>query len=225
MITSQEDFENAKSRALIIMECDYCNKEFNRPKNRIQAKVKRNINAYCSNSCAWASKSYKIETKCPVCLSQVSRVESQFNRNKFKSAFCSHKCAGIYAASHRTTGTNISKLEKWIQLKLIKIYPNLNFEFNLTNTINAELDIYIPSLKLAFELNGIFHYEPIFGKDKLEKTQNNDKRKFQACLEGGIELCVIDSSPFKYFKESGAIKYLNIITEIINKKLNTFVSN
>jgi hypothetical protein len=81
------------------------------------------------------------------------------------------------------------------------------------------LDIYIPSLKLAFELNGIFHYEPIYGKEKLENTQNNDGRKFQACLECGIEFCTIDVSAQKYFKEKTSQIYLDIVTDILNKKL------
>ena len=76
-----------------------------------------------------------------------------------------------------------------------------------------------PSLKLAFELNGIFHYEPIYGDKKLNSTQNNDKRKFQACLEKQIELCVIDTSQLKYFKKSNAQKYLDIVVFLINKKL------
>jgi hypothetical protein len=73
-------------------------------------------------------------------------------------------------------------------------------------------------MKLAFELNGIFHYESIYGEAKLHQIQNNDKRKFQACLERGIELCIIDSSNLKYFKESNAKPYLDIIINIINKK-------
>ena len=75
------------------------------------------------------------------------------------------------------------------------------------------------SLKLAFELNGIFHYEPIYGKKKLAQIQNNDSRKFQACIENNIEFCLIDVSQLKYFKPQNAQKFLDIITSIINLKL------
>ena len=102
---------------------------------------------------------------------------------------------------------------------LIQSYPNLELHFNRKDTINAELDIYIPHLKLAFELNGIFHYEPIYGEKKLQSTQTNDKRKFQACLEQNIELCIIDVSKEKYFKEHISKKYLDIITTIVKSKL------
>ena len=82
------------------------------------------------------------------------------------------------------------------------------------------MDIYIPSLNLAFELNGIFHYEPIYGKDKLDQITNNDNRKFQACLERKIELVIIDSSSLNYFKPGKAKKYLDIIINIINLKID-----
>ena len=107
----------------------------------------------------------------------------------------------------------------WLEQKLTILHPTLEFHFNKTDAINAELDIYIPSLKLAFELNGIFHYEPIFGKEKLKLSQNNDQRKFQACLEKNIELCVIDTSHQKYFKEQSSQKFLDIIKQTILKKM------
>ena len=116
-------------------------------------------------------------------------------------------------------GNQKSKLETYIQNQLIILYPILEFHFNRRDAINGELDIYIPSLKLAFELNGIFHYEPVFGPEKLTQIQNNDNRKFQACIEREIELCIIDSSKDKYFKEKTAKPFLDIIVKIINDKL------
>jgi len=109
----------------------------------------------------------------------------------------------------------------WLEQQLTTLYPSLEFHFNRKDAINAELDIYVPSFKLAFELNGIFHYEPIFGTDKLTQIQNNDHRKYQACIERNIELCLIDVSSFTYFKPDGAKKYLNIISELLNSKIDT----
>ena len=132
--------------------------------------------------------------------------------------FCSQSCAASYNNTHKTTGTRVSKLEIYLQKNLSRIYK-FEFKFNSKEEINSELDIYIPSLKLAFELNGIFHYEPIFGQEKLAQIQNNDERKFQACLENNIELCTIDASSLKYFKEQKAKKYLDIIINIINSQI------
>lgn len=136
-----------------------------------------------------------------------------------KNNFCSSSCAAKYNNTHKTTGTRRSKLEKWIEEQLTIFHPNLEIHYNKTNAINGELDIYIPSLKLAFELNGIFHYEPIYSKEKLSSTQNNDKRKFQACLEQEIELCIIDTSSQGYFKITTSQKFLDIIINTIKEKL------
>lgn len=105
----------------------------------------------------------------------------------------------------------------WLEQQLPTLYPSLEFHFNRKDAINGELDIYIPSLKLAFELNGVFHYEPIFGQDKLQQIQSNDQRKHAACYEAGIEMCWIDVSSMVYFKASNAMKYLTIIGSIIDK--------
>jgi len=69
-------------------------------------------------------------------------------------------------------------------------------------------------------LFGFFHYEPIYGAQKLLDIQNNDSRKFQACLEKGIEFVTIDSSALKNFKIKNATKYLDIIKNIIDAKLS-----
>lgn len=111
------------------------------------------------------------------------------------------------------------KLEFWLEEQLTKNFPQLTILYNQKETINSELDIHIPSLNLAFELNGIFHYEPIHGQDKLSSIQNNDSRKFQACLEREIELVIIDASHLTYFKPKHGMKYYEIISNIISTKI------
>lgn len=133
--------------------------------------------------------------------------------------FCSRSCAATYNNTHKTTGCRKSKLEVYLEKVLTKLYSNTEIHFNRKDAINSELDIYIPSLKLAFELNGIFHYEPIYGVEKLKQIKNNDNRKFQACLERNIELCIIDVSKQSYFKEETCLPYLEIIRNIIDSKL------
>ncbi len=103
------------------------------------------------------------------------------------------------------------------QIKLI--YPKLELRCNDSKTIGAELDFYFPSLSVAFELNGPFHYEPIFGQKKLDATISNDKRKFHLCIERNIDLCVIDASKHRYFKEQHCKPYLDIVTKIIDDRI------
>ncbi len=153
---------------------------------------------------------------CLNCSSPVDRTPSQVRGN----TFCTLSCAAIYRNAHKTKGTRRSKLEVWLESQLCVLYPELDILYNNRNIINSELDFYIPSLKLAFELNGLFHYEPIFGESRLNQIQTNDNRKFQACIERGIELCIIDTSGQKYFKESTSKKYLDIIISLIDYKLS-----
>jgi hypothetical protein len=138
---------------------------------------------------------------------------------KSVNSFCSRSCTASYNNKNKTHGTRRSKLEAWLEEQLGILHPDIIFHFNRKDAINSELDIHIPALKLAFELNGIFHYEPIYGEAKMKQIQNNDTRKFQACLERGIELCIIDSSKLSYFKPANAQKYLRIIDGIITTKI------
>ena len=97
----------------------------------------------------------KIELQCVQCSKSMIRKPSDINAT---NNFCSLSCAATHRNLHKTKGIRRSKLEAWLETQLCKSYPNLEIHFNKKDTINSELDIYIPSLKLAFELNGIFHY-------------------------------------------------------------------
>jgi hypothetical protein len=173
---------------------------------------------YCSNRCQHQQESPPIVVECKNCLKKV--VKQQARAKKTTNHFCSQSCAAKWNNTHKKHGTRVSKLEVWLSQQLPNLYPNLEFCFNRKDTIDSELDIYIPSLKLAFELNGIYHYEPIHGQNKLVSIQSNDKRKFQACLERDIELCIIDVSSLIHFKPNKAYKFLGIISMVINTKLS-----
>lgn len=212
------EYKNSKDKDLLPLQCVNCSKTFLKKKEYIRNAMNPNRRDRCNScsiACARIQKTKKITVSCNQCGVFVKRDASKIKRSKF--SYCSKSCRSKYSITHKTTGSNRSKLEKWIEQQLTKLYPNLLIEYNNRSAIKAELDIYIPSLKLAFEINGIFHFEPIFGKEALGKVQTNDKRKFQACIEQGISLCVIDSASLKYFKPDKAKKYLDIITNIINE--------
>lgn len=205
---------------LVPLECEYCGKTFFRIRKRLSDALSHKQNAklhYCSHQCRTDARRTTKILPCENCGKPSPKLPSQIKPNKRN--FCSQSCAGTYNNKHKTTGYRRSKLEFWLETKLKEIFPELNISYNDRESVGLELDVYIPSLKLAFELNGIFHYEPIYGDKQLLKIKDRDDRKFQSCLSKEIELCIIDVSQFKYFKEKNAQKYLDIIVNIINKKV------
>ena len=215
---SQEQFNNLKSRDLVLLECERCLKPYSLLKHHIQSFLNKKYKIrYCSNECKNLANTKKQKYYCKQCNKELLRRPLELK--KVKNFFCSHICAGKYNSKHRKSGTRRSKLEFWLEQQLTIIYPNLKFIYNDTSAIEAELDIFIPFINLAFELNGIFHYEPIFGLDKLTKTEKRDSRKMFICAKKQIELCVIDTTSLKYFKEKNAQKFLDIIVNVINKKM------
>jgi len=224
---TQKEFDLTKSSEKLKLMCYQCNKTFYKKKNLIQLVLKKYVNKkgkdyskscrFCSDKCSRESKKMGKEVNCKECNAVFYKTKSEIK--KYPNHFCCRSCAVTYNNKNKTHGTRRSKFEIWMEEQLTLLYPDIEIHFNRKDAIKSELDIYIPSLNLAVELNGIFHYEPIFGEDKLQQIQNNDQRKFQACIEEGIELALIDVSQLKYFKPKNAQKYLNIVTSIINSKL------
>lgn len=204
-------------------KCEHCGVPFMVLKSAFSpsmyhsAKYKKHRNMYCSRECVNKAQTTKQTVTCLHCKTIFQKVASACKKSP--NHFCCRSCMGFYNNKHKKHGSQRSKLERYIEEHLSQFYPQLRVLYNDRTTIKAELDIYIPLLHLAIELNGIFHYEPIFGEYKLSQTQNNDSRKFQACLEKKIELCIIDTSSLKYFKPANAEKYLKIVTDIIDSKL------
>jgi len=188
--------------------CEFCKQPLPNRKLRWQQK-------FCDHQCVAKFQKRSIQTNCSNCQLVLERTPG--NIQPSGRSFCSKSCAATYNNMHKARGIRVSKLEQWLQSQLTTLYPETTFIFNDKEAISSELDIYIPKLKLAFELNGIFHFEPIYGEDKLRQIQSNDTNKFQACHQAGISLCIIDTSGQKRFTEASSEKYLKILVQIIKK--------
>ncbi len=206
-------------RKFIEVDCDECGKSVKKK----PYQIKDHKNHFCNGSCAASFRNrerglkYIDNVECDWCGSKLSRSPWYLKTNK--NHFCDKSCRMSYMNSNKTKAYKRSKLEMWLESQLCERYPNLKFSFNDSTHIGQELDIYIPSHKLAFELNGIFHYEPIFGEDYLDSVKNRDSNKFKLCRDNDISLCIIDSSGQKNFTEKDSEKYLRIITDIIDDRV------
>ena len=215
---TQEEFDNAKSDDLMPLVCEHCGKIFYVCKKKIKSNIKLNKitrNRFCSQLCMNLHKNKTHICKCENCDKEFLMAHKDYIRSK--NHFCSQSCSAIYNNKHKTSGTRRSKLESYLEKELLKLYPNIDFIFNGKDIINSELDIFIPKYNIAFELNGIFHYKPIYGEDKFERIQNNDKEKLLLCEEKDIKLYVIDTSNQKHFKEETSQPFLNFICDKIEK--------
>lgn len=227
LLISFEDLNKLKSIEKAPLKCEVCNQIFYREKNFIITCIKKKFNFYnfCSNKCASTikirilGKANKIIKKCGQCNKKVSTYLKEAKKSKSGKSFCNNSCAASYNNKHKTKGTRRSKLEVYVVKELKSLYPKLRISSNKIKAIGHELDIYIPKLKLAIELNGIFHYKPIFGQDKLKRIKKNDRLKKKACKQKNIRLEVIDVSKQIRFTIDSSQVYLNHIKSIINSLL------
>jgi hypothetical protein len=202
------------------LKCARCSETFYLTKLRIQRArnpKQPSKGEFCSRTCSDLNNRNRVTVKCTNCDTEFDKLVNQHKRSE--NHFCSNSCAATYNNKHKTTGTRRSKLEQYIEEQLTLLYPNVLIDYNKKSVIDSELDIYIPSINTAFELNGIFHYQPIYGEKKFKQIQENDKNKSKACADKKINLCIIDTSEQKRFTISSSKQYLDIIIKNVDREI------
>lgn len=196
--------------------CKFCNSVVERELSKYNNSLKRGQKDwFCSKPCM--NYYHRVERDCSECGKKI--VRSSFQAAKSKNSFCSLSCAAIYNNTHKTKGSRRSKLEKYLEEQLIVLFPTLEILFNYKDVIGSELDIYIPSFRLAIELNGIYHFRPIYGEKKLKQIQDNDCSKIEACNKQLITLVTIDTTNQKQWCRESSKDFLTSISELLNSYL------
>lgn len=208
---SKKEFDELTLRENIKMYCRVCDCPFMQSKNIVIKSFKNGFTSgFCSRNCSNKFKKNQVSQLCEEC--QIPIMVRKWQYDNYNHFFCSYHCSAKFRAKNKKTGDNRSKIEEFIELKIKEKFPDLILLTNDRQLLNGlELDFYFPSLKIGIELNGITHYEPIYGIDRLTRSKDSDKRKMILCNEIGIELAVINISQFKYFTEkSGDIVFQEI---------------
>lgn len=222
---SETELNSAKGLDKLPCQCYHCGNTFYALKKEI-LKVLRGYSKapkirYCSRQCSGKAKQNKQLVTCDNCDKRF--IKQSRDVRKTKRNFCSHSCRATYGNLNKTYGIRRSKLEQWIEEQIPKHFPDLECHFNHKEAIGSELDLYFPALRLAFEINGLFHYEPIYGAEKLNRIQQLDRSKSLACHSKGIDLCVINTTKQKKFSPKTSQVYLDVIIEVITERKNSMM--
>lgn len=154
------------------------------------------------------------EFSCAWCSETVSKTPAEIRKTK-TNVFCSKSCAARYNNRHKQTGTRRSKLGCYLEQQLKLNLPELNFLCNTKISIGAELDFYFPQLKLAIEVNGFLHFQPIYGFDKLKRIQEIDREKVEKCFQADIKLYILDVSQEFHLTQEVKEKHRETVKKLV----------
>lgn len=217
----------------IIGNCLRCNERVLKFKSQI---VSGNIfcNSKCSNGFYKKSSSEKLKRQvqliCENCNLEFSRRKSailnrDINKGKpFNHNFCSKKCKGIFESKlglgifdkTATYTKNRSSLELFLEEKIKRNFPFLLIDPNNRSLLGYELDLYLPEISLAIEVNGIHHHKKIYKNQNLEAIQFKDSYKIEKCKELNIQLIIIPFIKRLYLRHFEQI-WKDLKLEFLNK--------
>lgn len=111
-----------------------------------------------------------------------------------------------------------SKLELFLLNKLISDGIKVDFHKEQTLlTTKLQIDLFLPTMNIAIEIDGPSHFLPVWGDDTLVRNQKYDDKKSGLILGRGMKLVRIKQ--LKDFSKSRAEKvYLNLLSIIHNPK-------
>ncbi|MBX7218482.1 MAG: hypothetical protein K1Y36_00905 [Blastocatellia bacterium] len=199
---------------MALIECLHCKKLVQKKLRRFNESLKNGWNFYCSWSCRYKHQENNLELLCTQCGKPIQKTPGELRKVK-KHVFCSKSCAASYNNSHKKYDTRRSKLEQYIEQKIKETFANLLVEYNSSQPIGVELDLFFPELKLAIEVNGIVRFRPIFGAEKLQQIQLLDKHKAEACTRNAIELLIVNTSEDRYLAEKVKEKHWGKVKEFV----------
>ena len=121
----------------------------------------------------------------------------------------------------RSSSKTGSKLEKFVLDDLIKNGYKVDFhkEQNLLNT-KLQIDLFLPQLNIAIEIDGPSHFLPVWGDDALARNIRYDNKKTGLLLGRGCVIIRVKQT--KDFSPSRARQICSTIVETVQRIQNKF---
>ncbi|MCK5613852.1 hypothetical protein KAR91_68945 [Candidatus Pacearchaeota archaeon] len=181
-----------KEKKVFSYKCDFCDKTAEQPMTHYYpAKARGQTLFFCSQRCKHNNSNKHMNFECSYCGEHVVKPFADVKKSKTGRFFCNQSHAAFYNNKIRKKSRR-SKIEIKFYNSLVKEFPNLDILANDKIMLDGyEVDVAIPSLKLAIEWNGIVHFKPIYGQTKLSKIQTRDTEKLKIASNKDINLIVI----------------------------------
>lgn len=146
----------------------------------------------------------------------LSEAELNIRKNKAKSAWDSlgenEKEEILTKANQAVRGASKtgSKLEKFLLELLIKDGYKVDFhkEQFLVNT-KLQIDLFLPTMNVAIEVDGPSHFEPVWGDDSLKRNIKYDNKKTGLIMGKGLVLIRIKQTR-DFSKSRGQLIYAKL---------------
>lgn len=197
MITNFDilEFTNADKNNKFELLCEYCGKSFFKKKKKIAKVIDDPLTKkyrFCSLGCFFNHF-----------------IENYIQKPQYED----------FTYPSKIKKKRRSKNEIYIEEQLKQYYENLEIIYDSSKIIGYNLDIFIPELNIAIDINGLHNYKPIFGKTSFKITKQNNRNKIIECRKKDIKLYTINTSEQKRFNEESSQKYVEKIKKIINHHL------
>lgn len=183
----------------LILNCLYCKQEVLKYKSEIRKNPDK---IFCNSQCSanFMHLTYRqpfaktIVLECHFCNSIFERIQHKTTQGKTGKFFCSAKCSSTYLGT-QSKNFERSFMELYIQQKIELNFPYLTLIIGDTKQCNGlQLDLYLPELNFAIEINGPIHYINFFGDEYLKSVQERDQRKETICKNKKLLLQIVKCS-------------------------------
>jgi very-short-patch-repair endonuclease len=121
-----------------------------------------------------------------------------------------------------------SKLEVFLFKLLLENGYKAEFhkEQSILNT-KLQIDIFVPKLDVAIEVDGPSHFEPVWGNEALKKNQKYDNKKTGLLIGKGLKVIRVKQTKDFSKSRAGVIgdQLVKILEDIKNNKINSTTIN